>query len=135
MSVNRIVVDARSFHIQPEDIDASKHLFGAFGNAETEISAGWIVRFLQVRGQGWVPFSREEIEAFYAQYQKDGFTFNRLIEPEFVPPNLARAFAGFHDTPIPEGGGWIMVGTDEKYRVTDDFVECCYRSSPAKQTA
>jgi hypothetical protein len=130
-----VIVDARGFRIQPEDIDASHHLFNAFDNAETEISAGWIVRLLQAKKKGWAPFTHEEIEAFYAKHQKDGFTFNRLIEPEFVPPNLARAFAGYHDPRVPVGGGWIVRGHDNTYLVTEDFVERCYRSSPARQIA
>jgi hypothetical protein len=28
------------------------------------------------------------------------------------------------------GGGWIVLGDDGKYRVTDDFVKRCFESSP-----
>lgn len=130
MAANRIIVGGKDFHIHPDDIDASKHFFGAFDHTETEVSAGYIVRFLQKRNLGWEPFTREEIEAFYAESQKDGFTFNRLIEPEMILPNLARAFAGHHDPRIPAGGGWIIMDTYDRYYVTDDFVKRCYKSSP-----
>ncbi len=135
MKKNRIIVDGESFHIQPDDINAAKHFFCAFGNSETEISAGWIVRFLQKRKQGWAPFTYEEIEAFYSRKRKDGFTFNRLIDPEMIPPDLARAFAGYHDARVPAGGGWIVIDTSDRYWVTEEFVERCHRSSPARQVA
>jgi len=124
--------EGRKFRIQPEDIDASKHLCSAFDNMETEISAGWIIRFLQERGTGWRPFTYEEINAFYSRKHQDGFCFNRLVESEMVPPNLARAFAGFFEPRVPVGGGWIIVSADKKYLVTEEFVERCYKSSPAK---
>ena len=124
---------ARVFKIQPEDIDASCHFFGAFDHTETEISAMWIIRFMQKRGAGWVPFTKEEIQAFYAEKHPDNFSFNRLIEPEHVSQNLAKAFAGEIQSRIPKGGGWIVVGDDGKYRVTDNFVMRCYSSSPAKE--
>ena len=46
-----------------------------------------------------------------------------------VPPSLARAFAGFHDPLIPVGGGWIVLGEDKKYRVTEEFVNRSRRSA------
>lgn len=71
--------------IKPEDIDASKHLFGAFGHSETEVSAGWIVRYCQERGKGWDDFSYEDIEAYYRQKGlHDGFTFNRLVRMGYI---------------------------------------------------
>ena len=80
-----------------------------------------------------MPFTHEEINEFYSMEHRDGFTFNRLIEPDMVPPSLVRAWAGHNDPLIPAGGGWIILGTDEKYYVTDDFVTRCFKSSPVKQ--
>lgn len=130
--MSNIITDGRNFPVQPRDINASKHLWDAFGNNETEISAGWIVRFLHERNHGWEPFTYEEINAFYSRKFTDGFSFNRLVEPEMVPPSLARAFAGHHDPLIPAGGGWIVLIGD-KYHITEDFVEQCFKSSPKKK--
>lgn len=121
------------FPITPEDIDASKHLFEAFDHMETEISAGWIVRFMQARETGWMPFTMEEIEAFYAKKFNHGFRFNRLVEPQMIPPSLVRAFEGHINTLVPIGGGWIILGDDKKYYVTDDFVTRCFKSCPVKK--
>ncbi len=133
MTEKCLITSTEDFHIKPEHIDASGHLFGAFGNSETEVSAGWIVRFAQDRGEGWAPFTYEEINGFYSQKHKDGFTFNRLVNPQMIPPSLARAFAGQYDPPVPAGGGWLVKGDDDKYYFTDDFVTRCFQSRPAKQ--
>lgn len=130
---NPIVLNGQeNFKVQPDDIDAStRHLWNAFDHSETETSAGWIIRFLQERGLGWAPFSHNEIEAYYSKSGKfTGFSFNRLINPEMVPPSLARAFAGYYDKRIPKGGGWIIKGDDDKYYVTVEFVTRCFSSSP-----
>ena len=114
------------FPIRPEHIDASKHLFEAFDHMETEVSAGWIVRMLQWRGEGWAPFTKSEIEAFYsASGEFSGFCFNRLVNP-------GRAFfirTGWQDA----GGGWILV-RDGKYHVTEDFIIRCFKSRPVKNS-
>ena len=103
MSQRKIIVNSKGFPVQPENIDASKHFFDAFDNAETEVSAGWIIRYLQEREEGWAPFTYEEIDAFYARKYQHGFRFNRLVDPEMIPPSLVRAFAGHIDPLIPAG--------------------------------
>jgi len=132
---NRIITTGENFPVQPHHINAAAPFVGAFDNVETEISAGWIIRFLQERRQGWAPFTYDEINAFYARKWEDGFRFNRLVEAEMVPPSLARAFAGHHDQRIPVGGGWIVRGADGKYSITVDFVTRCFGSSPASRVA
>lgn len=97
---------------QPSDINAKDHFWNAFDHTETEVSARWIVRFCQERGRGWARFTREEIEAFYARWVQDGFTFNRLLAQGFVDEN-------------PPG----------EYMVTDNFVRRCYRASPTVPAA
>lgn len=134
MSEKRIVTNPEEFPIQPEQIDASHHLFNAFDHKETEVSAGWIIRFLQERGKSWAPFTYDEINTFYSRKHKDRFTFNRLINAEMVPPSLARAFGGHHDPQVPKGGGWIIKDVDGSYHMTDDFITRCFRSSPVKET-
>ncbi len=52
----------------------------------------------------------------------DTFPLFRLTEP-------GRAFyieRGW----VEEGGGWVERGEDGLYRVTEEFVECCFNSSP-----
>ena len=130
---NRIITDGDNFPVQPAHINASQHLFNSFDHRDTEVSAGWIVRFLQEREKGWAPFTHEDINSFYSRWHKDGFTFNRLVNAQMVPPSLARAFAGHHDPLIPVGGGWIVKGDDDRYYVTVEFVTRCFKSSPASQ--
>lgn len=132
MSQKTVVTNPESYLVQPNHIDARRHLFEAFDHTETEISAGWIIRFMQERGRSWAPFTYDEINTFYSRHHGDGFTFNRLVEPAMIPPSLVRAFAGYHDSTIPAGGGWIIKDSENKYHVTDDFVNRCFKSSPAK---
>lgn len=101
---------AEKFVCQPKDINAKAHFYDAFGHLETEISAGWIVRFCQERGKGWEPFSKAEIEAFYqSKGLHDGFLFNGLDTQGFIEKK------------------------DEMYYITPDFVSRCFRSSPNKK--
>ncbi len=79
----------------PEEMVSDKHYFNVFGNNETEISAGYIVRYCQKVGN-WDPFTYEEINELYSR--ADGFTFNLLIE-----------------------GGWI-IKEDDLYYVTFGFL-------------
>jgi len=128
------VTSGEELPIQPKDIDGSKHFFSAFDHTETEVSANWIIRFLQERGQSWRPFSYEDIDAFYARKFKNGFRFNRLVEAEMVPPSLARAFAGYRDPLIAVGGGWIIHNEAEGlYYVTEEFIMRCHKASPTKK--
>ena len=114
----------RDYPVGPDKIDASKHLYDAFGNRETEISAGYIVRMLQEKGS-WDPFTNEEIEEFYTKSgHTDGFTFNALIEPL-----TERLFDGRTHT---VGGGWIIQRPDGKFEVTEEFVRKAFESSPKK---
>ena len=131
MSTKRIIVNVDKFPIQPKDINAKEHLFGAFDHSETEISAGWIIRFFQERGQGWRPFSYKEIGDYYASKGLcGGFTFNRLVEPGQKVLNAAAVFGGAAPITKSSGGGWLVQGDDNKYYVTDDFVARCFKSSP-----
>ena len=60
-----------------------------------------------------------------------GFRFNRLVEAQMAPPNLARAFSGYFDPLVPKGGGWLIKGDDEKFYVTVEFITRCFKSRPA----
>lgn len=114
-----IITDVRP--ILPNDINISQHLFDAFGNMETEISAHYIIGLCQQKGD-WEPFTQQEIEDFYrSKGHQDGFTFNGLIEPM-----TQRLFDG---RPHTVGGGYI-VKKGNKYKITPEFVERVYMSSP-----
>lgn len=125
---NRGPIAAVDFAITPSMIDARGKLWGAFDHDETETSAMWVVRYMQDIG-AWLSFTHADIEQFYndvrARYGNtpEPFKFNRLINPG----NMFYILRGI----IPEGGGWIVLCDDGKYRVTEDFVNRCYKSSPA----
>jgi aminoglycoside/choline kinase family phosphotransferase len=83
----------------PQQIDISRHFYDAFGHIESEISARWIVRFCQKKGN-WEPFTKEEIEEFYNAGGFVDFRFNHLIS-----------------------GRWIDE-RDGKYHITQAFLNC-----------
>jgi hypothetical protein len=114
-----------TFTIEPSMIDVSKHFWDAFDNSETEVSARWIVRFMQEFGH-WVPFSLVDLEEFYHRSRPatESFEFNRLVEPQWV--------FFIRRGRVLEGGGWVVRGEDGLYRVTEDFVARCAKSSPRK---
>ncbi len=71
--------------LTPDDFRTDGHYWDAFGNSETEVSARWVIRFLQDRGKGWISFTFDEINAYYLgkmvnQCCTQDFTFNALIE-------------------------------------------------------
>ncbi len=128
----KIIVNGDSFPIQPQHIhigEGFQKFWNAFDHSETETSAFYIVSLCQKLGN-WGPFTKEQIEEHYRSFGHQGFTFNRLVEYGHRLTNASAHFAG--DLPQTEqvGGGWIVIGADDKYYVTDDFVTCCFRSSP-----
>lgn len=111
--------------ITPEDIKITDHLWDAFGHYETEISADWLVRFAQQRGEGWKPFTYEDIDAFYSKGGKlRGFGFNKLIDKGFIVLQKAGTI-GF------EGSAFIGY-TKDVYLYTEDFIARCHRSANRK---
>lgn len=108
------------FEIMPRDIPAQfDHLWGAFDECMTEISAKHIVHYCQAQGS-WKPFTSGQIQHFYQKRVKDPgtFTFNRLIEPGTIRDSRGVRMGG---------GGWI-VRKNGRYYVTDDFIRRVYRS-------
>ena len=106
----QVITDGSKIPIRPEHIDASKHLWDAFGNSETETSAGYIVRLCQEIGE-WKSFTYEQIETFYRKSGFVNYTFNSLLSR-----------------------GWI-VEFNGMYHITIEFVANCYKSSPAAVAA
>jgi len=123
--LDKAVVD-----IKPSDINAKEHLWDSFGNVETEVSAGWIVRFCQEAGDSWAAFSGEALDAFYRKRLTkrrnpgDHFTFNGLLG--------ARSTRLFDASEHRVGGAWIVKTPGGLYQVTEEFVRRCYQSSPRK---
>ena len=111
------------FSPKPSEIKMDGHFWNAFENNETEISAWWLVELARKHGD-WRPFTREEIEQFYGQKHKDGFTFNRLIE--------RGVGYGMPGQRYLTGGGWI-VPRDGLLHFTEEFVMRCYLSSNDKK--
>ena len=106
------VVDPKSYPITPEHIDASKHLWNAFVSQEQEVTAGWLVRFVQDRGEGWTSFTAADINRYYhEQGRPEQFWFNGLD----IDGTLVQHDGHFH--------------------FTHRFVSACYKSSPAVATA
>ena len=96
--------------IRPRHIDVDNHFWDAFGHSETEVSARWIVKLCQKRA-GWLPFWPRQIEDIYRDAGFQNFRFNRLLD---------------------EDRGFVVLGTDGKYRVTHQFICRCFASSPAE---
>ena len=120
----KILQDDSEYPVQPRHINATGDPFwGAFDHLETEISAKWVVALCQ-KLDGWKPFSYEQIqELYHRRFPNENFSFNRLVDPSST--SYIQRDRG------PEGGGWIVSGEDGKFRVTDDFVQRCLKSSPA----
>lgn len=133
----------KGYPIRPSMIDAKKHLWDAFDNNETEVSAGWLVRFCQQRGgNDWRPFTYAEIDGYYRQRgHTDGFTFNRLLAKN----RKSRPFVTFGpgksvdmgDTkeikPLQgEGRDGLILEIDGRYHFTHEFVRRCHESSPTR---
>lgn len=114
--------------IEPSDIDSTKHFWDAFDHAETEVSARYIVRLCQEVG-GWVPFTFEQINAFYQKARGnkiESFTFNRLVDAQWV---RTRPWA----EPELKGGGWVFRDHAGNYHISEEFIKRCANSSPAKK--
>ena len=113
----------RRYSVNPSEIDASKHLWDAFGHRETEISAGYIIRMLQEVGE-WKSFTEEEIEEFYQRSGHTGFSFNGLV----IPARETLFDGRTHQV----GGGFVNKMPDGSYEVTEEFVNRAYEASPKK---
>lgn len=113
--------ESPDYPIQPRHINTGNHFFEAFGHMETEISARWIVRFCQPRGN-WSPFTFGDLEAFYREGGYRGFWLNRLGNPEYLTITGPR-----------DERGCITDAT--VIAVTDAFIQRCFKASPAESEA
>ena len=97
--------------IKPADIATTRHFWNAFGRAEPEVIALWIVRFCTDRG-GWLPFRLPDLEKWMYQNGYKG------IVDLFELPNR-----------------WLLLGADGHYHITPDFVARCHKASPKLEGA
>ena len=77
---------------------------------EREISANWIVRFCQERGDGWAPFLMSELRQFCCKQGYERFSLNGLDK----------------------NPAYGIVKQDDVYLIRPRFVARCYGASPAK---
>ncbi|MFA6594185.1 MAG: hypothetical protein WCT16_02905 [Candidatus Buchananbacteria bacterium] len=94
-----------AYPIRPSDINATRHLFDAFGHYETEISAVLLVGLAQENGD-WRDFTKAEIDEFSGQ----DFYFNRLTSSGKPP---------------------IKKNGDGTFSFTHEFIARCFQVSPA----
>lgn len=98
----------QQYPLQPKHINTKDRFWDAFGNSETEVSALYIVRLCQ-ENNGWMPFTKEEIDKF----SKHDFHFNRLRAYNNEPHSFVQL-------------------RDGRYHVTHEFIAICFKSSPAQ---
>lgn len=80
-------INTDSMSIEPEDIDTSKHMYGAFDRSENEVSARWIVRLCQIKNR-WDKFKQSDIEELYSSSSNySGYSFNTLVKDGFIQEN------------------------------------------------
>ncbi len=131
----RVITGQEDFPVRPSDIDASKHLFDAFENMETEISAGHIIRLMQQKGD-WEPFTYGELNSFYQKSCGAGhvgsFTFNHLLG-SFRVFRRGESYSERLDVVVREGdekNDGYNIQDKDVFRVTDQFVLRSYMSGP-----
>lgn len=134
----RVITENEDFPIKPSDINASEYMWDAYGNVETDISAGYIIRLLQEKGD-WLRFTYGELNAYYKKTctpSKGGclgnYTFNRLLG-EFHVLSIRGDYSDRLDVVVREGGeknhGYDIKDTDV-FLVTDQFIFRAYSSRP-----
>lgn len=114
--MNRAIIDD-GYPIKPRMIDASKHMFDAFGRMETEVSAGYIVRAFQDRetetGESWdVPLDEkalkkaQEAAGFVGEFYYNGLDALNLIFIKDGKVTVAHLFVAkcFESSPV---SNWV----------------------------
>ncbi len=146
-----------SYRIMPSDIDATKKFLSAFGQAEVEQVALGLVLFCQDKGE-WATFTEAELTGHFRAARAAGRTFPYqawdLLGP--VGPggrvgtktiDAYGLFMSDREAPTwsvtapdtfrfywlsPEEGLLVRRGDDGKYRVTELFIERCFKASPVR---
>jgi len=121
--------------LHPEDFQTHSHYWSTFGRNESEVSAYWVVIFLQHRNaqlrdsgseptdNGWGSFTYDEINEFYKTRRNNrdcNITFNTLINSDKCSPLTVLK--------IDNEDKWRLAGQDV-ITVTDWFV-CGLASQP-----
>jgi hypothetical protein len=114
--------------IEPKDIDVTGKFLSTFGHSQSEDAARYIVMHCQEKGR-WTGFTLKEMTDFCLNrnlflWRKE-FMLYILFEPLplwDLEPN---------EEPTLVGGGWI-IKIEDRYLVTQDFIERCFERNPAK---
>lgn len=104
------------YPIRPKDINVKRHFYSAFGWAEAEVAANYLVRFFQKLG-GWKAFELKDLDQFYAKNggKKEWFTSKDKFPLYWLNGKLL-----------------LRQRRDGHYCVTDEFINRCYNASPKK---
>lgn len=98
-----------TYPIQPSDIQADIHFWGAFGKLEAEVSARHLVRMAQRNGD-WRDFTQSDIDKFSDQ----SFHFNGLLDKR-------------------PDGALIKTNDDRTFSFTHKFIVQCFLVRPVDE--
>lgn len=121
----KVVTEADNWPIQPKDIvvelpsKTGSPFLGAFGCWEMEVDAARIVRFCQDHG-GWVAFTAEEMRTH--SLEKERTTRLGVFDFGHHTPLVGRSVSLII-------GGFVARDGKGGWRVTDVFIERCYKAS------
>jgi hypothetical protein len=123
------IANPDTYPIQPEHIDASRieALMGSqFQHLEREVSAMWIVRFCQQKGN-WDNFPKQSLQHYCTTHgHSQDYNFNGLDRLGFIEvfdgPCAIR-------TPFSVGVGMFK----DVCAITHEFVAICFHASPAAE--
>lgn len=137
--------DSTYYHIRPEDIDVTKHFFSAFGQAEIEIAAQYIVRFCQ-KLKAWKAFSKEELDEFYKEnggreehvFRSWRFWNDKTLEWFCNETGISKEQLLKDKDSFPFywlGERLLVQRSDDKYCVTNFFINRCFHASPNRKSS
>lgn len=103
---------ALNTNVMPNNIDTTRHFDGAFGHFETELTARLIVKVCQNLRNRWMPVTILQLNETRLALGCGGFE------------DMVQGLIGLLDRRIVSCQGELII-------VTTEFVEACYRHSPA----
>jgi len=113
--------------IRPSDINTKNHFWGAFGDAETETSAMWLVRFCAQReGDDWRPFPLDDLTAFYQKGRLEIVNQERRKMGRAPQAPFCETFRFNNLKSTVFGGPFVTIDDDKRVHVTPKFVMSCF---------